>query len=322
MRKVWRGTDVFSVKTDLYRSRCLQLKSLKQLQIYTHCSSVTFVCVIHTFYNGLVHGFHLYLIHVQLLIVKVCSAVFSCVSGYMCNRELTTPCFTTQVFLHMPPWAAEHQHALCLASWGKGSSEMRRLSHAMQCAREAQPWCTGMSCPQQFPHLLLLLRAAVTTARRVNNKKKVANQTVCTEGKRIGQRCLKTDVVWPWIFRIGSHIYKVCLATLQNTARCQVDGYLHEDAMPVFASCCNFLLCFPPSLVYNKCTCGNTGKSLKGKSNPWSRHKFKSLRFWKALQQEQVLPLTQTGANCRIGSDLQALFLMVMSIKSLTALCS
>lgn len=56
MRKVWRGTDLFSVKTDLYQSRYLQLKS-QNLQIYTQFSSVICVCIT-------VHVFYLYLIYV------------------------------------------------------------------------------------------------------------------------------------------------------------------------------------------------------------------------------------------------------------------
>lgn len=164
---------------------------------YTHILKWACACILLTF---------------NICLISHCKSLFS--RFLMCNQGLTTARFRTQAFLHMPPWAAEHQHALCLASWGKGSSEMRRLSQAVPVC----PWCTGMSCPRQFQHLLFLLRAAVTTARRVNRKKKVANQTVCTEGKRRGQRCLKTDVVWPWIRRIVSHICKVCMATLQNTA--------------------------------------------------------------------------------------------------------
>lgn len=94
------------------------------------------------------------------------------------------------------------------------------------------------------------------------------------------------------------------------------------SARLVFTSCCNLLLLFSPSWEYNTCTRGNTGKSFNGKSNPWSRQRFKSLWFWKAPQQEQVLPLTQTGANCRISSGLQALLFMAMSTKSVAALCS
>lgn len=95
-----------------------------------------------------------------------------------------------------------------------------------------------------------------------------------------------------------------------------------EDAGLVFTPCCHLLSVFTAELECNMGTRGNTGKSFNGKSNPWSRQRFKSLWFWKAPQQVQVLPLTQTGANCRIGSGLQALFFMVMSTKSVTALCS
>lgn len=139
----------------------------KHLHLYTHFSSVIFVCIISKLKTGLVLAFCLYLTQVCLLIVEVCLVVFLHVLKYMCHQGLTTPCVTTQSFHTCSPdcRAPASASSPCLAWSGQGSSKMWCPSCAVQQG--------SVRCHGQPPPLLLLSWMADASARTVCKNKDV-----------------------------------------------------------------------------------------------------------------------------------------------------
>lgn len=131
MRKVWRGTDLFSTKPDLFQSRCLQLKSQKHLQIYTHFSSGTFVCIIGTFKNASAS----ILLIFNICIISHCKSLFSC---FLLSVEIHVQLRVDNPLFHNPS-ISTHATLSCRAAACSllGILRERQLRH--ECLNHTMP---------------------------------------------------------------------------------------------------------------------------------------------------------------------------------------
>lgn len=107
----------------------------KHLHLYTHFSSVIFVCIISKLKTGLVLAFCLYLTQVCLLIVEVC-LVFSCMCWNTCATKGWQPPVSQPSHSTPAALTAEHQPQHHLPAWhGQGRAAPKCGARAVQCSR-------------------------------------------------------------------------------------------------------------------------------------------------------------------------------------------